>query len=75
MLKLDIDKIVNDILDSCYKSDDDIHCVPFDEIVDDLEQESLIINEIKNKLDLNKEVYVVEVLNNCFYLRVHKFDD
>lgn len=49
--------------------------VPFDEIVDDLEQESLIINEIKDKLDLNKEVYVVEVLNNCFYLRVHKFDD
>lgn len=75
MIILDMNKIVNEILNACYNSENDLHCIPFSKLNEDDGLTELYIFQIKNELDLCNEILVCEIWDDCFYIKVHKYID
>lgn len=69
----DMKELVEEIINCCYKSDEDMYWLPFENIFDNSEFKEDVVNDIKNNLNKHKDVRICGIWDYCFFILVNKF--
>ena len=69
----DMNELIEEIINCCYKSEEDIYWIPFEDIFEDCEFDEDIINSIKINLNKHKNVKICDTWDYCFLIRVNKY--
>lgn len=69
----DMQELIEEIVNCCYKSDEEIYWTPFEKIFENCEFDEDIVNSIKDNLNEHKDIIVCDIWNYCFFIRVHRF--
>lgn len=69
---MELDELIEKIVNSCYKSKEDIYWLPFEKIFSNGEFNDEIVNSIKCGLNEHKDVKFCDVWNYCFFIQVKK---
>lgn len=71
----DMNKLIEEIINCCYKSNEEIYWIEFEKIFSNSKFDEDIVNNIKTNLNEHKDVKICDTWDYCFFIRVHRFGE
>lgn len=70
-----MDDIAKNLIARCYKTDEEINIIDFEELFNDEIIDNNYLNELIDDLNMQQEVRTCGLLKNSIFICLHKFDN
>lgn len=69
------DDIAKKLIARCYKTDEEINIIDFEELFNDEIIDNIYLNKLIDDLNMQQEVRMCGLLKDSIFICLHKFDD
>ena len=70
-----MDDIAKKLIARCYKTDEEINIIDFEELFNDEIIDNIYLNKLIDDLHMQQEVRMCGLLKDSIFICLHKFDD